>query len=332
MFSQLEQWEKKYMKQKLNKHKLMFFDQALDEKNIVQVKNADVLAVFIDTRVNSQLLTKVPKVKLVTTMSTGFDHIDLAACAKKKITVCNVPAYGDNTVAEHTFALILNVTRKIVQSVERTRQGNFELNGLMGHDLKGKTLGVVGTGKIGKNVAHIGGEGFGMRVLAYDLHPNKQLAKECGFAYVPFNKLLSESDIITFHVPLTPETTHMLNTKNLKYVKKGAILINTSRGAVVETHAIVEGIKKGIFSGIGLDVLEEECAIKEEKELLHEAFKKTCNLKTLLEEHILLTLPNVYITPHNAFYSQEALQRIMDTTVENINSFLAKKPVNLVKK
>ncbi len=331
-FIELEPWEKDFMKKMLSAHTLLFLDEPLSDKNVATVKDADVLALFIYSKITQELIQKLPHVRLITTMSTGFDHIDLDACRATGITVCNVPAYGDNTVAEHTFALILTVARKIVESVERTRSGSFDFEGLRGIDLKGKTLGVVGTGKIGRNVAHIGGEGFGMKVIAFDAFPNNEWAKECGITYVPFDQLLSSSDIITFHVPLMKETTHMLNRKNLKNVKKGAILINTARGAVIETHAIVEGVKKGIFSGVGLDVLEEEQAIKEEKELLTAAFKSTADLTTLLEEHILLTQPNVYITPHNAFNSIEALQRIMDTTVNNINGFLAGVLVNTVKK
>jgi D-lactate dehydrogenase len=227
---------------------------------------------------------------------------------------------------------MLAVSRNIVQAVEKTRSGSFEFEGLMGTDLKGKTLGVVGTGRIGRNVAHIGGEGFGMKVIAYDMFPNKDLARECGFAYVQFDKLLAESDVITFHVPLTKETTHMLNKKNLSKVKKGAILINTSRGAVLETGAILEGVVKGIFSGVGLDVLEEETAMKEELELLSKpSKKKEQDYRTLLEEHVLVEQPNVIITPHSAFYSKEALMRIIDTTIGNIEGFLSKKPVNVVK-
>lgn len=331
-FAELEPWEKDYVKRLLKKHTLVFIDKPLSERNVAKAKDADILAVFIFSKLTKEVLAKLPKVKLITTMSTGFDHIDLDACAARNIVVCNVPAYGDNTVAEHTFALLLAVARKIVESVERTRQGNFELDGLMGFDLKGKTLGVVGTGRIGRNVAHIGAEGFGMRVIAHDAFPNNDWAKECGITYVPFERLLAESDIITFHVPLTKETTHMLNIKNLKMVKKGAVLINTARGAVIETRAIVEGLQKGVFSGVGLDVLEEECAIKEEKETLQKAFKEKCDLTTLLEEHVLLRQKNVIITPHSAFYSKEALQRIMDTTINNVNAFLAGVPVNTVKK
>jgi D-lactate dehydrogenase len=330
-FAELEPWEKGYVKNKLNKHKIIFIDDPLKPENAAKAKGADILAVFIHSKVSKDILKKLPKVKLVTTMSTGFDHIDLKECAKKKIIACNVPAYGDITVAEHTFALILALSRKIVDAVERTRKSHFNVDGLCGFDLKGKTLGVVGTGKIGRNVAHIGAAGFGMKVIAHDMFPNYDLAKECGFTYVPLDKLLSESDVITFHVPLTKESTHLLNMKNISKVKKGALLINTSRGAVIETKAIVDGLRRGILSGVGLDVLEEECDIKEEKELLCEEYKKTCDYQTLLEQHVLLEMPNVYITPHSAFYSKEALQRILDTTIENIECFLNKKQVNVVK-
>ncbi len=331
VFSELEQWEKRYVRNKLKKHKIVFIDDALSPENLAKAKGADVLAVFIHSKIDKKILDLLPNVVLVTTMSTGFDHIDLKECAKRKVVVCNVPAYGDVTVAEHTFGLILAVSRKIVDAVERTRKAHFEIEGLCGFDLNGKTLGVVGTGRIGRNVAHIGSCGFGMNVIAYDIYPNEKLAKECGFKYVPFEKLLAESDIITFHVPLTKETTHMLNKKNLNKVRKGAILINTSRGAVIETGAILDGLSKGIFSGVGLDVLEEECAIKEETELLSKGFKKSCDIKTLLAEHVLLEQPNVYITPHCAFYSKEALQRILDTTISNIDLFLKKTPQNIVK-
>lgn len=331
-FFELEPWEKAYVKKRLKKHKLVFVDETLNPATVEKAKGADAVSVFIYSKVDKAVLSRLPKVKIVNTMSTGFDHIDLKACKSRKITVTNVPAYGDVTVAEHTFALLLALSRKIVQAVETTRKGSFEFEGLMGTDLKGKTLGVVGTGKIGRNVAHIGSCGFGMRVLAFDLFPNPALAKECGFTYVSFDKLLAESDVITFHVPLTEETRHMLNRKNLSKVKKGAILINTSRGAVIETGAILEGVKEGIFSGVGLDVIEEEGAMKEELELLSKpSKKKKIDYKTLLQEHILVEQPNVLITPHCAFYSKEALQRILDTTIQNIECFLAKKPVNVVK-
>lgn len=314
---ELEPWEKEYLKKKLTSHKLIFIDEKLNEKNAAKAKEAEIAAVFIYSKLTKEVLEQLPNLKLITTMSTGFDHIDLKECTARGITVCNVPAYGDHTVAEHTFALLLAVTRRIVESVERTRSGRFEFEGLLGKDLHGKTLGVVGTGKIGRNSAHVGGEGFGMKVLAYDVIKNEEWAKECGVKYVPFETLLAESDVITFHVPLLPETRRMLNTKNISKVKKGAYIINTSRGGVIETQALIDGLNKGILAGVGLDVLEEECDIKEGMQ------PKTCST--------LLSHPRAIITPHSAFYSVEALQRIMDTTTDNIAAFLDKKPTNIVK-
>ncbi len=329
-FFELEEWEKIYLKKKLPGHKLVLETGKLDLNSAAKAKGCEVICSFIYSQINAPLLEKLPDAKLYCTMSTGFDHVDLKACAKKKITACNVPAYGDNTVAEHTFALILAVSRKLLPSIERTRKGNFSLEGLRGFDLKGKTLGVVGTGKIGRRVVHIA-RAFEMEVVAYDAHPDLQFAKKEGFRYVrSVEEVMVKSDIITLHTPLNADTQHMINEGNIDYLKKGAVLVNTSRGGVVETKAILKALKKGILAGAALDVLEEECFIKEEKELLTEAFRKTCNLQTVLEEHMLLSHDNVLITPHNAFNSQEALERILDTTVENINSFLAGKPSNTI--
>lgn len=317
VFYAIEPWHKEYLQKQLKKHKLIFIDEPLSEANAARAKDADVLGLFVFSRATKERLEQMPKLRLITTLSTGFDHIDLDHCAKKRIIISNVPAYGDRTVAEHTFGLLLNVTRKLFESIERTRSGRFDFTNLLGTDLHGKTLGVVGTGKIGRNVAHIANEGFGMKVIAYDIIKNEEWAKECGIQYVPFDKLLAESDMITFHVPLTKETTHLLNRDNISKVKKGAIIINTARGGIIETAALVDGLTKGILAGVGLDVLEEECDLREGKA------PKTCSL--------LVSHPRAYITPHSAFYSKEALLRILDTTVENIESFLKGKPINLVK-
>jgi len=318
-----------YIKQHINAD-IAFYNEPLSEKNVNLAIDADIIAFFVYSKITENIIKKLKNVKLFATMSTGFDHIDLAACKKRNITVCNVPSYGENTVAEHAMALLLAISRKIVPSSERTRQHIFSNEGLKGFDLKDKTIGILGTGKIGRHVAHYC-EAFGMRVIAFDKFPNVELAKECGFEYVEFDKLLAESDVISLHLPETPDTHHIINKDNVRKIKKGCVLINTARGGLIDTEAILLGIKEGIFSACGIDVLEEECAIREEAELLHDAFKKACNFKTLLEEHILLELPNVIITPHNAFNSQEALMRILDTSLDNINSFLSNVPKNVLK-
>ncbi len=329
VFFELEPWEKDYIKEHLKEHELVFVDRKLEEGNADQYKDADIVSVFIYSQVNEGALKKLQRVKLVATMSTGFDHINLDACRKKSVVACNVPAYGDNTVAEHAMALLLAIARNLIPSVERTRRGDFSLEGLRGFDLKGKILGIVGTGRIGRNMAHFA-EGFGMKVIAFDKFPNEGLAKECGFTYVPLDQLLAESDVISMHLPEMPETHHILNMGNVNKIKKGCVLINTARGGLIETEAILYGLKNGIFSACGLDVLEEETTIREEKELLHETFKKAVDLRTLLAQHILIGQPNVLITPHNAFNSAEALMRILDTTIDNINAFLAGVPKNKI--
>jgi len=270
--------------------------------------------------VNAQIIARLPKLKLITTRSTGFDHIDLKETSKKKIAVCNVPYYGENTVAEHTFALILALSRNVHKSYLRTLRNDFSIDGLQGFDLKDKTLGVIGGGNIGLHVIRIA-KGFGMDVVVYDTHKNTFLAEVLGFKYVDdLDKLLGQSDIITLHLPENKHTHHLINRRNIHKIKKGAILINTARGGVVETEALIEALEKEILSGAGLDVLEGEELIKEEKQLLYE-HKHPRKIGALIRDHILIDKDNVVFTPHIAFYSKEALQRIIETTGENILDF-----------
>ncbi len=321
--------KKDYIKQFLKGHDVVFIDDPLTDKNADKAGDADAVAFFIYSQINDKILKKLSKAKLVSTMSTGFEHVNLDDCRKRSIVACNVPAYGDNTVAEHAMALLLAIARKLLPSIERTRKGDFSLDGLRGFDLKGKTMGIVGTGRIGRNVAHYA-EGFGMKVIAFDKFPNDSLAKECGFTYVSLDQLFAESDVISMHLPEMPETHHIINVNNVRKIKKGCVLINTARGGLIETEAILVGLKEGIFSACGLDVLEEEVTIKEEAELLHETFQKATDMKVLLEEHMLLTHPKVLVTPHNAFNSDEALMRILDTTIDNINAFFSGVPKNKI--
>ncbi len=327
-FYEIENWEIAYLKKALGKHKLVFSKNKLNKKNAV--KDADVLAVFIYSKVDKAVLDSMPKLKLITTMSTGFDHIDLKECKKRGIKVCNVPTYGENTVAEHTFALILNISRKMTEALNKTKLGDFRLTGLRGFDLKDKTIGVVGCGNIGQHVARIA-KGFEMNVLVFDINKNARMAKKLGFKYASLEKLLKESDIISLHVPENKFTHHMIDNKAFKLMKKGVVLINTARGGIIDTTALLRALKNKTVRYAGLDVLEGECVIKEEKALLHPDFMKTCDLKNVLQNNILLRKPNVYITPHNAFNSREALHRILDTTIENIKGFLKKQLVNVVK-
>lgn len=328
-FYETEEWEIPYLEKKLSDNTLTFSLEHLDETEAKKCSDVEVLSIFIYSTLTAAILEQMPNLKLIVTRSTGFDHIDLEYCKKKKIVVCNIPHYGSNTVAEHTFALLLALSRNIIPSIEQTRRGNFALEGLRGFDLHKKTLGVIGVGNIGREVVRIA-KGFGMQVVAYTRHPNEELARKLRINFLPLPELLKVSDVITLHIPYTKQTHHIINKKNIKKCKKGSILLNTSRGGLIETEAILYGLDKGILGGVGLDVLEEECGIKEERQLLSGKFQQECDLRTQLYNHVLLTKENVLITPHNAFNSKEALQRILDVTVENIVDFQHQKPQNIV--
>lgn len=326
-FFEIKDWEKEYIKNKLKNHKLSFTNEKLDEKNAARFSGYDIISTFIYSRINKETISKLKKLKFVTTRSTGYDHINLEECSKKKVCVSNVPFYGENTVAEHTFALMLALSRNVHKSYMRTLTGDFSIEGLTGFDIKGKTLGVIGAGHIGLNVIKIA-KGFGMEVLAYDLNKQNFLAEVLNFKYAELDELLAKSDIISIHAPYNPHTHHLINKKNIAKIKKGAILINTARGAIVDTDALLEALDKGILNGAGIDVIEGEELIKEEKELLHQKtnIKK---LKLLAKDKLILKNEKVVFTPHNAFNSKEALLRILDTTIENINSFTKSKTQNI---
>lgn len=329
VFFETEVWEKTYLSAHLRSHNLSFFESRLTSELAKKNTDAEAISIFIYSQVDREILDLLPKLKLITTRSMGYDHIDLAACKEKGIAVCRVPDYGDHTVAEHTFGLILSLSRNIFRARERTEHGEFDYHGLQGFDLFGKTLGVIGGGKIGLNVARIAVSGFGMRVLVYDLFPKAEMAHQIGFQYAPLNELLKESDVLTLHCPYTPETHHLINQKTLSKVKKGALIINTARGAIIDTKALLKALDDGILGGAGLDVVEEECAIKEERELMSKEFPKKCDLSVIISNHILAKRDNVIITPHIGFNSKEALQRILTVTEENILAFENKKPINL---
>jgi D-lactate dehydrogenase len=328
VFFEVEDWEKKYIEVALSGEQPVLTAEKLEESTVSQYADVEIISIFIYSSITKALLEKLPNLKFIATRSMGFDHIDTATCKEKGIIVANVPTYGAHTVAEHTFALMLAVSRKIIPSVERAKRGDFSSVGLTGFDLFGKTLGVIGTGHIGKNVSELG-LSFGMKVIAYCHHTDADLTAK-GVNYVTLDELLAASDVITLHLPHNSETEHIINMGNVDKIKKGAILINTARGALVETQAILTGLEKGILSGVGLDVLEEENALKEEREFLASEHIAKGDIQTELLDHILLNRNDVVITPHNAFNSIEALQEILETSLGNVKSFLNKTPVNIV--
>jgi len=328
-FFEIEPWEQTYITEHLDKNmEFAFFPDPLTIDNVELADGFEVISTFIYSDISRDVIERLSGLRFIATRSTGFDHIDLNACRERAIEVSNVPSYGENTVAEHTFALILALSRKILPSAERTRRGNFDLTGLRGFDLKGKTIGVVGAGHIGQHVIRIA-RGFEMNILVFDVRRDELLAKNLGFNYADLEELLRASDVISLHAPYSPHTHHMINRKNIHSIKRGAVLINTSRGGLVETAALVEALREGILSGVGLDVLEEEGLIKEERQLLSREFPHEL-LRIAFETHLLLFRNDVIITPHNAFNSIEAVQRITDTTISNINAFIEGKPQNVI--
>lgn len=324
-------WEREYLAEHLDPSwEVQYFEEGVDDVPQETLSEAQVLSTFIGSQVDRELLDRCPNLKLVTTRSTGFDHIDLQAAAERGIVVSNVPQYGDNTVAEHCFGLILALSRNIYPAVQRAKQANLSIEGLMGFDLNGKTLGVVGAGRIGLHVIRIG-RALNMRVLAFDVQPQRLLSEVLGFEYVSLDELLQQSDVVSLHVPLNRHTQHLINAERLAMMKPGAILVNTSRGAVVDSQALLERLSSGHLAGAALDVLEAEEVLTEDCILgAEECNAQPDKLKLAVEAYQLLHHPKVLVTPHIAFYSREALQRILLTTVENIRGFAEGKPVNVV--
>jgi D-lactate dehydrogenase len=292
--------------------------------------DAEAVTTFIKSDLSAAALQQLPNLRLIVTRSTGFDHIDIAYCRKAGITVCNVPDYGDHTVAEHVFALLLALSRNIVEAVTRTRRGDFSTADLRGFDLAGKTLGVVGMGRIGRRVAAIA-RGFSMDVLAFDVRPDPDLGAALGFGFVSLDELLGRSDVVTLHVPGSVETRHLIGAREFDCMKPGAVLINTSRGGVVDPEALVRALASGHLAAAGLDVVAEERVLGDEAEIFRsEAQVSAERLRTLVANHALLSFPNVIVTPHIAYDTREAVERIIKTTLANIAAFAAGAPQNVV--
>ena len=300
----------------------------MSEQTAAQVQDVPIISTFIRSPLSRAVLDHLPKLRFIATRSTGYDQIDVAAVKVRGVVVSDVPRYGANTVAEYTFGLMLCLSRKIIQAYERALHGQVSLDGLEGFDLNGKTLGVIGTGSIGVHVVRIA-RGVGMDVLAYDVKPQPLVAEVLGFAYVPLVDLLRRSDVVSLHVPATPQTHHLMNRERFGLMKHGSSLINTARGDLVDAAALAWALDEGILAGAGLDVVEGEELVAEQERLLATPGAEE-KLRTLLRHHVLLRRENGIITPHAAFYSREALQRILDTTISNIRCFLAGQPENVV--
>jgi D-lactate dehydrogenase len=325
-----EEWERQACLRLEPHYHLRYIAEPLDARNASDFSDAEIVSPFVNSRLDATALSHFPRLKLIATRSTGYDHIDLQYCTMHNITVSNVPNYGDSTVAEHVFALLLALARNLLEAVERTRRGPFTEAGLRGLELRDRVIGVIGTGRIGLRVIEIA-RGFGMKVIAYDLHADETAASRLGFSYTNFEQLLSDSDVLTLHVPATSGTHHLISDREFARMKQGAILINTARGDIVDGEAMVRALASGRLRGAGLDVLPYEPLIREESAIFREgAVKDAEAFRALATNHVLLRIPNVIVTPHNAYNTDAALQRIIETTLANIESFARGTPQNVV--
>ena len=313
-FFEITDLEEQRFKEVFKNEDTIFFEDTIQNVDVKNFEDAEALCVFVHSELPKELLQSLSNLNLICTRSTGTDHIDLEYCKEKNIPVKNVPLYGENTVAEHTFALILSLSRKIHVSYVRSVQGSFSTDGLQGFDLKDKTIGIIGGGRIGLHVARIA-KSFGMHVRVYDIHQDEFLAELINFKYVSLEELLKTSDIVSLHVPLNKYTEHIINEDSLKLFKKGALLINTARGGLVDTDALLKALDNKTLSGAGLDVIEGEELLVEEN-IFNSPIEKAAKL--IVSSKKLLDNENVVLTPHNAFNSIEAVNRIIDTTIENL--------------
>lgn len=325
-----EEWEHEACLRLQPTHAVSCTHEPLNAKTASTHADAEIVSPFVNSKLTADVLGALPRLKLIATRSTGYDHIDLDYCKAQGIAVCNVPDYGDSTVAEHVFALLLAIARNLIEAVERTRHGNFTQSGLRGFELRDKTLGVIGTGRIGRRVIEIG-KGFGMRVLAHDLRPDDEAARRLGFHYAAFEEVLATADAVTLHVPTTSQTIGMLSDHEFGLMRPGTVLINTARGNVVDVPALVRALADGKLKAAGLDVLPEEPLIREEAQLFRaDAPPDGYDLKALVANHVLLRFPNVIVTPHNAYNTDSAVRRIIETTLDNIEAFAQGTPQNVI--
>jgi D-lactate dehydrogenase len=294
-------------------HKLQFYESRLTHETTRVAAGYPAVCVFVNDILDAQVIEDLAAsgTKLVALRCAGFNNVDLVAAARHGITVVRVPAYSPYAVAEHTVAMMLSLNRRVYRAYNRVRESNFSLDGLLGFDMHGQTVGVIGTGQIGEVVVRIM-SGFGCTVLASDPYPNPNVTG-LGAQYVELPDLLARSDIITLHCPLTPETHHLVNEQSIAQMKSGVMIINTSRGALLDTLAVVEAMKNGQIGYLGMDVYEEEADV----------FFEDLSGKILQDDVLarLMTFPNVLITSHQAFFTRNALQNIADTTLNNISLY-----------
>lgn len=293
---------------------LQYVDARLDATTAPLSKGADGVCLFVNDTADRESLQILADngVQIVALRSAGFNNVDLHAAAELNLTVARVPAYSPYAVAEHAVALILGLNRRLYRAYNRVRDGNFALDGLLGFDIHGKTIGIIGTGKIGEIFARIMG-GFGVTLLGYDRYPRDEV-RSLGVEYVGLEELYRQSDIVSLHCPLNHETYHLINDYAISSMKQGVMIVNTSRGPLIDSNAVIAGLKEGRIGSVALDVYEEEADL-----FFEDLSDQVIQDDTFVR---LLTFPNVLITAHQAFFTQEAVTNISDTTFENLKEFI----------
>lgn len=301
-------------------YELDFFDTQLNEQTVKLISNTDVVCVFVNDVVNASVIKQLAerKVRIIALRCAGFNNVDLEAAKKYNLKVCRVPAYSPEAVAEHAMAMILTLNRKTHKAYNRVREQNFSLNGLLGFDLHGKTVGIIGTGNIGKAFSRII-NGFGCNVLAFDIVTDSEM-EAAGVSFVSLETIFKESDIISLHCPLNEKTKHLIDKKSLSIMKDHVMIINTSRGGLIETACVIEGLKEGKIGYLGIDVYEQE----------EKLFFRDLSEDIIQDDAIqrLMSFPNVLVTAHQAFFTNEALTQIALVTFNNIESLLAQNDID----
>lgn len=339
-FTETEATDRRLFEEALGEHELSFADALADV-----MPDTEVLSIFISSRIGDAFLAQHPALRLVATRSTTRDHIDLESCARHGVAVATVASYGDHIVAEHTFALLLALTRRLREAMRLNGDKRFSYETLRGVELHGKTFGILGAGRVGMNTVPIA-RAFGMEVIANDIAPRPDAAVSLGFEYVSFDELLRRSQILSLHTPLTTgDTFHILNRETFAKCRRGVLIINTARGRLIDTAALLEALDVGIVGGAGLDVLGEEAALRRQAahlisdqiiDHLHgedagAAPERSQQIEKLMLIDKLLARPNVVFTPHIAFNCVESIERINAATAANIKRFIARTPLNVVR-
>ncbi len=318
-----------YTAQMKNMGDLYFTNLAIQDDIEVDLGQVEILSIHVASDVNSEIIKRMPRLKLIATRATGFNNIDCTTAKHHAITICNVPGYGSNVVAEYAFMLLLALCRKLIPGLNQMKSGNINHVTLTGTDLHGKTIGIIGTGSIGSHVGRIA-NGFGMKVLAFDPYPNHTLEYDLNLSYVSLAQLCEDSDIITLHAPYTKENHHIIDSRMLGKMKKGAYLINTARGELIDSKALVAVLASGKLAGAALDVFEGESIFKIDEEIELLSGPRNRNYDYALENLVLEKMPNVILSPHNAFNSKEAIRLVQNITLDNIKKYLDNGPQNVV--